>query len=189
MDHTKLSDASLIALFRQADPDDRDHRLLAILYQRHQKSVVHNCYGYLKDWEAAQDVSQEVWIRVMSKLHQFRTGSDFTPWLSSIVHNRSCDHLRKDKRLLDQEISKKIVDSLAEELDTEGVDKPLLEILEELMEKISGEEKHLLSLKYERGWTSKIIAQSLDISEDNAKKRISRARQKLAKLLTRYRKS
>ncbi len=88
--------------------------------------------------------------------------------------------------MLDQEISRKIADSLAEELNTEALDRPLSEILVELMEKISGEEKLLLSLKHEQGWTSKAIAQSLGISEDNVKKRVSRARQKLRKLLDQY---
>ena len=186
MDHFQLSDAALIIQFRQTDPNDGTHKLLAVLYQRHQQSVVRKCYYYLRDWEAAQDVSQEVWIRVLAKLHQFHTGADFTPWLFGIVHNRCRDHIRQDKRLLDQEISRKIADSLAEDLNTEGLDQPLSEILVELMEKISGEEKLLLSLKHEQGWTSKAIAQSLGISEDNVKKRVSRARQKLRKLLDQY---
>ena len=187
MDYSYLSDAALVTQLRQTESDEHDHRLLSILYRRHHDSVVRKCYYYLKDWEAAQDVSQEVWIRVMAKLHQFRPDVDFTPWLFGIAHNRCQDHLRQNKRLLHQEISRKIIDRWEEELDTEDTDKPLVEVLEELLEKIRGDEKIVLSLRYEQGWSIRAIALSLNTSENNVKKRLSRSRQKLLKLLNKYR--
>lgn len=186
MPHSSLSDEELIAKLRQSDIVEPDAKFLSVLVERHQDRMVRKCYYYVKDSETARDLSQEVWIRVLTKLHQFRPQAPFIPWLFGIVHNRCHDHIQQNKRLLHQEISQKIVNSLEDELDTEHVDKPTIEILEELMEKISGEDKLLLLLKYKHRWTAKAIAQSLSISEDNVKKRLSRSRQKLQMLLSKY---
>ena len=140
MDISIISDESLIAHFRQTDIRNNDPKLLSLLFERHQESVVRRCRYYVKDLETAQDLSQEVWIRVLNKMYQFRTEADFAPWLFTIIHNRCQDHIRQNKRLLHQEISRKIVDSLEDELSTEDIDKPTIEILEELMCMISGGE-------------------------------------------------
>ena len=70
-----------------------------------------------------------------------------------------------------------------EEVDTEDIVKPTVDILEELLEQISGEEKLLLLLKYQQGWSIKTIQQSLQISESAVKVRLSRTREKMRKLI------
>ncbi len=188
MDLSSLSDEALIVQIRQHAPENYDPTLLSILFERHRERVVRTCCYYLKDRDAADDIAQEVWIRVLTRLHQFRTEASFIPWLLGIVHNRCQSHIRQSKRALHREISQKIVDSLEDELDTENINKPTVEILEDLMENISGEEKLLLSLKYQQGWSIKTIAQSLGLSEDTVKKRLSRTRAKVEKLLEASRK-
>ena len=145
------------------------------------------CHYHVRDPEAARDLSQEVWIRVMTKFHQFRQEATFTSWLFGIAHHRCHDHLKKDKQRLHQEISRKIIDSLADSLDAEEADQLTVEILGELMEKISGQDKLLLLLKHEQDWSIRTIAQSLNMKEDNVKKHLSRSRQKVQKLLAEQR--
>ena len=154
--------------------------------QRYEKRVIHQCKQYLKDEETAKDVSQEVFIRLLTKIGSFRQEAAFATWLHTIVHNRCTDHLRKDKKALHQEISREIVEILEEELDTDNVEKPTTEILEELLEKIRGEEK-LLLLKYREGWSVKEITQSLNISASAVKMRLDRTKAKVEKLLEKYR--
>lgn len=55
------------------------------------------------------------------------------------------------------------------------------------MEQISGEEKHLLMLKYHHGYSLRDIEQALGLSESCVKARLARVRQKLQKLLDKYR--
>ena len=61
-----------------------------------------------------------------------------------------------------------------------------VEILEELLGQVSGEEKLLLLLKYEQGWSIQSIQQSMQLSESAVKVRLYRTREKLQKLLNQY---
>ena len=187
MDYTHLTDHEIAQRFVQT----KEPRLFDELVRRHQSSVLQQCRKQLKDAEAAQDVSQEVWIRVFERLHQFRPVRPFAAWLSVIVHNRCHDHLHNDKYRLHQELSHLIVDGLEadEELDTENLTVPTVEILEELMEYLSGEEKWLLHLKYWQGWSIKDIQHLMQLSESAVKSRVFHVKQKLQKLLNKYRKA
>ncbi len=62
-----------------------------------------------------------------------------------------------------------------------------VEILQELMERISGEEKRLLTLRYEQGYSTKDIQRVMGLSERCVKTRVARARHKLQQLLDKYR--
>jgi RNA polymerase sigma-70 factor (ECF subfamily) len=182
MDFTPLSDEDIIHLFRK----NPNHKAFAELVRRHQNTIIKQCKKQIKDPDVTQDISQEVWIRVLTKAHQFRAESSFSNWLKTIVHNRCIDHINKNKQALHQEISQKIVDTLEEEIDTEQIPQPTTEILKELLEKISGEEKLILLLKYEQRWSIKAIQQALNLEESTVKQRLKRSRDKLQKLLDQY---
>jgi RNA polymerase sigma factor (sigma-70 family) len=164
-----------------------DATLFTILVHRYEKSIIRQCKEYLKDEETAKDVSQEVFIRLLTKIGSFRQEAAFATWLRTIIHNRCTDHLRKDKKALHKEISGEIAATLEAELDTDDIEKPTTEILEELLEKIKGEEKLLLMLKYREGWTVKEIQHALQISESAVKMRLERTKAKIDHFLEKYR--
>ena len=181
MSPDQLDDETIIARFRQ-DSEQNNPRLLAELVRRFQSEVVKECYRYVKNRDEAQDVSQEVWIRVITKLPQYDNTQPFRPWLFTIVKNRCLDHLRQNKKLLHQEISLKIADSLQEEMEGEDIAPPTVELLEALMEKMSGQGRLVLLLKYYQGWSIKEIQHSLDVSESTVKMRLARSREKIKHL-------
>ena len=182
----QLGDEALVAHFRQDSAEEANPKLLAELVRRFQEEIIKECYRYVKDREEAQDVSQEVWIRVITKLPQYDSAQRFRPWLFTIVKNRCLDHLRQNKKLLHQEISLKIVDSLQEEMEAEDSIRPTIELLEELMEKISGQGKLVLLLKHYRGWSNKEIQVSLTLSESTVKMRLARSCEKIRQLFDTY---
>ncbi|MEM7087160.1 MAG: sigma-70 family RNA polymerase sigma factor [Bacteroidota bacterium] len=55
-------------------------------------------FSILKDERLAEDVLQEVFIKVYEKLHQFKNKSTFSTWLYRIVVNSSYNELKKMKR-------------------------------------------------------------------------------------------
>ncbi len=185
MSPDQLDDETTIARFRQ-DSEQDNPRLLAELVRRFQSEVVKECYRYVKNQEEAQDVSQEVWIRVITKLPQYDNTQPFRPWLFTIVKNRCIDHLRQNKQQLHQELSLKISDSLQEEMEAEEDIAPTVELLEALMEKISGQGKLVLLLKYYQGWTIKEIQHSLGVSKSTVKMRLARSREKIQHLFAEH---
>ena len=178
-----LTDEELMCRFRQ----QKDAALFTELTIRHQDSIIRQCQHYLKDSEAAQDIAQEVLIRVFTKADTFREGHSFRNWLRGIVHNRCIDHLNQDKTELHQDISSKIADTIEDETTTDQVEKPTVEILEELLDMISGQDKLLLLLKYKERWSVSTISHSLNLSESAVKMRLSRAKEKMQLLLLKYR--
>lgn len=182
MELVNLPDEQIIERFAR----DSDHRQFAELFRRHQKNVVRQCYKRVNCADTAYDLSQEVWIRVFTKSKQYRGECPFAAWLAVIVNNRCSDHLRRDKRLLHEEISRKIVEGIEEAFVTEELAKPTVEILYEILEQISGEEKLLLTLKYEQGWSTKAIQHFLQLSESTINVRLFRAKNKLRSLFKDY---
>ena len=182
MDLSVLPDEELLHQFQQHGAPI----FFSELVRRHEPEVLRRCYQHLKDRDNAKDVSQEVFLRLLTKSASYQPGLPFKPWLGRIVHNRCMDHLKQDKKDLHQEISSRIADTLEEEIDTEGVMRPTVEILQELLEKVSGEEKLILLLKYEQRWPVLAIQKSLNLNENTVKSRLKRSREKLKALLTQY---
>ena len=182
MNLSTLSDEELLNQCKQ--PDNR--LAFAELFCRHEPYVLRECYRYLKNREDTQDVSQEVFLRLLTRSHTYRAELPFKPWLGTIIRNRCFDHLRQDKTALHQEISIKIADTLEEEINTEEVARPTTEILQELLEKVDGQTKLILVMKYEQGWSIRAIQDALRMEENAVKQRLWRSRKKLQKLLAQY---
>lgn len=182
MDITTYSDEELLRQFQQ----NQDPSLFSELVRRYNSHILKKCQQHLKNKEDAQDVSQEVLLRLLTKAHTYQTHLPFRPWLHQIIHNRCMDHLQQNKQRVHQEISSKIVDTVEEIEDTEAVMRPTTEILEELLEKINGEDKLLLVLKYQQRWSVQTIQQVLDLNENTIKSRLKRNREKLQQLLIQY---
>ena len=178
----ELSDEKVLHIFSQ----QKDPVIFEELVRCHQKRIVSRCYSYLKNRDDAQDVAQEVLIRLFTKADNYNSDAPFDPWLNTIIRNRCMDHIRQDKRELHEEVSRKIEESLLEDYDTEEVLKPTLEVLEELLEQVTSEEKLILFLKYRRKWSIQAIAQSLNVNENTVKSKIKRSWEKLQRLFLTY---
>ena len=182
MNLSALSDEKLYEQFQQ----NYDPKGFTELVKRYEPYVIRKCYYHLKNHDDIQDVAQEVFIRLLTKAHTYRSEAPFKPWLNTIIHNRCTDHINQDKHVLHQEISNKIADTLEEEIDTKTITHPTTEILQKLLERVSGEEKLILLLKYEQQWSIKAIQEALNLSESAVKQRLKRSREKLQKLLDYY---
>lgn len=83
-------DAELMTLVRSGDLE-----AIAELFVRHEKSVRRVAFSIVRNWEDAEDVAQEVSVRVLTKIGSFRGSSTFSTWLRRIAINTSLMHLRK----------------------------------------------------------------------------------------------
>lgn len=179
--HTQ-SDEELLRQFQQ----NQDSSLFSELVRRYTPHILKKCQQHLKNKEDAQDVSQEVLLRLLTKAHTYQAHLPFRPWLHQVIHNRCIDHLKQNKQPLHKEISHQMANTIEEIEDTEAVMRPTTEILEELLERISGEDKLLLELKYQQHWSVQAIQQVLNLKENTVKSRLKRNREKLQQLLAQY---
>lgn len=87
--------------------EDREYSALAVAYQRGDQAsfrrlverlsrpLMAMAYRYTGDWEWARDLTQETWVKVHSRIHQFDPGRSFRSWVFAIQRNVCLDHLRR----------------------------------------------------------------------------------------------
>jgi len=86
------------------------------LVRRYQRPIAAYVYRMVGDYEAALDLTQEVFIKVYNSLRRYRSEFKFSTWIYKIAHNSAVDHLRRSSNR-DQ--------ALSAEFDGEQYDLPL----------------------------------------------------------------
>ncbi|PIZ99446.1 MAG: hypothetical protein COX77_01520 [Candidatus Komeilibacteria bacterium CG_4_10_14_0_2_um_filter_37_10] len=88
------SDKQLISAYLAGDD-----KSLALLVNRYIRLVYGYAYGYLHNVSDAEDVAQEVFVKVWLNLKKFDQSKNFKTWLYKISKNTIIDYLRKKKDL------------------------------------------------------------------------------------------
>ncbi len=182
-DVQKLSDQELVKLSLQ----DQDNFLY--LVNRYKGQLI----SYIRrltniDEEGAEDILQEVFIKVYLNLNDFKDNLKFSSWIYRIAHNQVISNHRKLKARPEGykvEIDDQMTRSLASEIDTVAlVDKKLLkDSLMNVLNKLDIKHKEILILKY---WEEKSYREISDIIKKPAgtvASKINKAKQEFKKEL------
>ena len=87
---TADSDETLIGAFRTGDAS-----AMEALFRRYRRQVYGWLVRMLADEAEAEDVYQDVWLRIVRNVGDFRNDGSFKCWLWRIVHNCTTDRLRR----------------------------------------------------------------------------------------------
>ncbi len=92
-----LGDSELVARAQGGDVD-----AIGRLYDQHHESIFRYLWLRLGDWQAAEDLTGDVFMRMLTALPGYHSvGLPFRAWLYRIAHNLLVDHFRKaDNRVL-----------------------------------------------------------------------------------------
>jgi len=180
-----VSDENLAFQFKSTG----DSQAFSKLVDRHKDYILKQCKGYVKNEEAAQDLCQEVLIKLYLKMTSFQHQAKFSTWLFSIIHNTSIDYLRKSKRNVENVLIEKLKDKLVDMVEDEDeIPADLsIQILEDLLQQLTPEDRMLLVMKYREEHQIKDIQHTLGLSESAIKMRLKRARERINKLHRKYR--
>lgn len=141
------------------------------LFFRYEKKL----FGYLK-MRLSQQEAEEVFQDVFRKVHEFRHRYDvsypFAPWFFTLTRNVVIDFYRKNRKVEKTSFDETI---LIEEEEKEHISELDLSSL-------SLENQKIISMRYFEGKEFSDMAQELNLTEVNVRKKISRAVQKLKKL-------
>lgn len=80
-----------------------DVEQLSVLFERHHSRLYGYCVGLVGSRDAARDLVQEAFFRVLKYRGTFRDEAAFAPWLYRLTRNACIDHLRKGGRELPAE--------------------------------------------------------------------------------------
>jgi RNA polymerase sigma-70 factor, ECF subfamily len=161
-----------------------DTLLFEILYDRYDKLVYNKCRGFSKHDDEAEDLTQDIFLKLFVKLKTFKGKSKFSTWLYSFTYNHCVNYVNRSTA---KKIEKQSVDTDnlkdehygSQEQDDADIQNLKVEKLKEALEKISPEEKMILLLKYQDSLSIKDLCGVLDIGESAVKMRLKRAKEKL----------
>jgi len=167
--------------------DDRENIIeFTILFNRYKKKIYSYVLRMTSDLMLAEDVVQNVFLKLYENLDRIRNKESVNFWLITTARNEMYSHFRSAKR--------KAVDK-SEDIDYMEVESPVnLEyefdmrelkklILKEL-DTLPDEQKEVFVLKEYTGMNYKEIAEVLSIDMELVKSRLYKTRQKLMKRLS-----
>ena len=180
-------DAALIRLFLAGDTGAFDR-----LVVRHQDRVFNLCYRFVGDYHEANDLAQDVFIKVFGSLAKFRFKSEFSTWLYRIAVNTcrnrvtSLDFRFKKKADSLQSENGNITVALSDDSGSPGIaleKKERSNIIHKAISMLSGDKKTVLILRDMEGLTYEEIALVTGLNPGTVKSRLARARRKLKEKL------
>ena len=179
-----ISDQQLVSAFLSGDSLSIEHLIL-----RHKDKVFGYILSKVKDVDLANDIFQEVFIKVINKLNEGRYNEEgkFIAWVMRISHNMVIDHFRKNARvkMIRSTDEFNIFDIIGGQEDcTEDfmVQSQVVKELKILITYLSAEQKEVLEMRFYADMTFKEIAQECNISINTALGRMRYALINLRKL-------
>ncbi len=139
--------------------------------------------------EDVDDVGQEVFLRLYFSLDQLRTPEVFEPWLYRLTVNAAYDYLRRQRRrhesrmsdLSEQQVVMADAAAGGRQQEDEVRRTRIRELTQALLEKVSEEDRILLTLKEVEGLSLKELEKVYKVNENALKVRLFRARQRVLK--------
>jgi RNA polymerase sigma factor (sigma-70 family) len=160
-----------------------DRQAFALLVDRYQRYVFTLTLRFLKTREDAEEVAQDVFIKVYRSLADFRGASKFSTWLYTIVNTTCITFLRKKKletHSLDNEKVFEAADSIDSGMRANLVEqKSRVAMVNKAIQLLNTDDAEVLTLFYKGEQTLDEIAAILAIEPNTAKVRLHRARTRL----------
>ena len=161
------------------------------LVRQHTRQVYGLCFRFTNSAQEAQDLTQDVFLRVFKTIKTFRSAEgSFHTWLERVTRNLLIDHYRRTRQ-------ERVTDSIEEQLpmleeaggaasarpDQVLAGREAREILQATLQKLSPDLREAVILRDLQEMEYREIAKVLDIPEGTVKSRINRGRAELARLL------
>jgi len=181
------SDASLVERCLKGDEAAWEE-----LVKGHTRRVYSICFRFTGNDNEAQDLTQDVFLRIFRSLKSFRAGEgSFTVWLTRLTRNLLIDHYRRTKQ-------ERVTDSIEEQLpvlaettsaqsrtDSLVAGREASELLQGALQRLSPELRETVILRDLEELEYSEIAKVLTVPEGTVKSRLNRGRAELARILRR----
>lgn len=157
-----------------------DRKAQRDLYDLFSKKFFIICLRYASDYSNAEDMLQEGFIKLYSKMNKYNDSGSFGGWASRVIANNCIDIIRKKTNLY------AITDYHASTLEsstTNVLDKLIGEDIINVIQTLPSGYKTVFNMYVIEGYSHKEIAEKLKISTGTSKSQLNRARKLLQKKL------
>ncbi len=166
------------------------------LVKKYDKQVMQLAYNMVNNTNDAQDIYQEVFVRVFKNLHRFRFKSEFSTWLYRVVVNYCINFRRKRGRVKFHSLNGELNDDAdnwkktfkGRDLSPEEsvLNQELSNQITAALDQLSHRQKSVFILRHYHGHKLQDIAEIMNCSEGTVKNYLFRATQKMQRLLKEY---
>ena len=170
MNTKSLSDAQLVSNYISGDENS-----LSVLINRHQARLYGFIFSKIQDRDAAEDVFQDTFIKVINTLKRgkYNEQGKFLPWVMRISHNLVIDYFRKNKRMPkfknkgDFDIFSVLSD---ESLNAENkiVESQIADHVRILLEELPEDQKVVIKMRIYQDMSFKEISENTNVSINTA---------------------
>ncbi|MDP2655108.1 MAG: sigma-70 family RNA polymerase sigma factor [bacterium] len=183
---TNIGDQILIKKYIQGDEKSLEILILAYI-----KPIYSFVYRYGGNGQDAEDITQEVFVKVWRHIKRFDQSKSFKTWIFAIAKNTAIDSLKKKKTIPFSEFENEAGENMLTEMlaDPAPLPQELLEkagvarMLRSTMDKLSPKYRMVLFLRYNDHFNFREIAESLGEPLHTIKSRHRRALIIMRKLL------
>ena len=146
--------------------------------RRHDKLMFSVCLRLVGNRQDAEDITQDVMLKLFSKLNSFEGRSSFKTWMVRVTRNACKDWLKK------KAISKQYSEALANEPQEQSTIEYQEDRLIGLLKDLSPTDREILTLRFVADLNLQEIAETTDLSLSATKMRLYRAIDRLQELAT-----
>lgn len=158
-----------------------DRKFQHLLYNMFSSKMFAVCLRYTNEYNAAQDLLQEGFVKVFKHIDKFRGEGSFEGWVRRIFVNTAIEHYRKQVNLYALHDGEKGNYEYYEENALETLKHQ--DILK-MIQKLSDGYRTVFNLYVIEGFSHKEIGDMMGISEGTSKSQLARARYLLQKMIT-----
>jgi RNA polymerase sigma-70 factor (ECF subfamily) len=156
---------------------------------RFRRKVFHIAYKFTGKHDQAEDLSQEIFLKVFKSLEKFNRDADFSTWLSSVARNYCIDRYRAGKRerevLVEDLVAFDLAPASSGNPHRALEDQDRRSFLRRGLDLLPGKLREAVVLRDLQGLSYQEMAERLALPEGTVKSRINRGREELARLLLR----
>lgn len=146
--------------------------------RRHDKLMFSICLRIVGNRQDAEDITQDIMLKLFSKLGSFEGRSSFKTWLVRVTRNACKDWLKK------RAISKQYTEALAREPQEQSNIEYKEDRLIGLLTELSPADREILTLRFVADFSLAEIAETTDLGLSATKMRLYRAIDRLEELAT-----
>jgi RNA polymerase sigma-70 factor (ECF subfamily) len=162
------------------------------LVHQHWRRVFNVAYKFVGTHDGAEDLTQEIFMKIFKSLHTFDRRANFQTWIVSISRNLCIDHyrsVRKERETIDRGVDAAELSPVSRTMSPQAVleRQDQVRLLKDALQALSPSLRTAVLLRDIRELTYQEIADQLGLPEGTVKSRINRGRTELARQIERLR--